>query len=656
MSTTAASNQSKDSSLGSNNSNQRPSNRRNSNNNNNNNNNNDNNKWVHRNSNGNTNNNANNSNGSNNFTRQGVPPAAFEQHSRVLFVLANLVGAPTEVVATDGSIYNGVFSSATTGKDVNLKLKVTRRRRFLGDSIGTGVRNLQIDSREITSFSAQNINTQSVSVKLNTNKNNFETDTAISGKTNLTERTLQKWGESDETVAASALESSSNGTWDQFAVNEKLFGVTTDFQEELYTTKLDTSSKDYEKRLKLAEKLAKEIEQGPTDNVHLAEERNIKPLSDSKDEMNEEDKYSSVIRAPDKYIPPSARRQQEQSGTGKPESKEKTKTLASVVAGNLNDKAKETKTQESNVTEPKTIDNKSTGVTAASTLAQIVKRRGQQVPEGFKPVDINKVSQDFKEYSQNEKSALLEKKQELLSPEKKDIIVEFKNFSQQLSQKLPALKKDEGKIENENKKTEIEKVETKTDLSKEEDKEKNVTEEVTKEEESDANKDDFKFNVEADEFVPGGDFRSVSNSSQGQQNKRRVSSGMPNFKYNKYNKGMNKHHMGNMMGGQFQHQMGYSPYGYVYPAQDENGYPIPPPYYPTAMSAASYASMPYPQGATMSPFIPMMMPPYTGVPGSAPQTAGMTPVSVEELIPGTSENASNSDNLEFDQSEKEVDA
>ena len=48
--------------------------------------------------------------------------------------------------------------------------------------------------------------------------------------------------------------------WDQFAENEKRFGVKTDFHEELYTTVLDKSGADFKKKEEQAARLAKEIE------------------------------------------------------------------------------------------------------------------------------------------------------------------------------------------------------------------------------------------------------------------------------------------------------------------------------------------------------------------------------------------------------------
>ena len=49
--------------------------------------------------------------------------------------------------------------------------------------------------------------------------------------------------------------------WDQFETNQRLFGVSTDFNEEDYTTKLDKSDPKFKEREAKAIRLAKEIEQ-----------------------------------------------------------------------------------------------------------------------------------------------------------------------------------------------------------------------------------------------------------------------------------------------------------------------------------------------------------------------------------------------------------
>lgn len=80
------------------------------------------------------------------------------------------------------------------------------------------------------------------------------------------ERELRKWAPSEEDNALGLLdgdlESSSPGetAWDQFAVNEKLFGLKTDFNEEIYTTRLDRSAPGFKDREKRAIKVANEIQ------------------------------------------------------------------------------------------------------------------------------------------------------------------------------------------------------------------------------------------------------------------------------------------------------------------------------------------------------------------------------------------------------------
>lgn len=106
---------------------------------------------------------------------------------------------------------------------------------------------------------------------------------------------------------------SNNTSWDQFAANERLFGVRTDFDEEIYTTKLDRSGSDYKAREQQAIQIANEIQQSTSTNVHMQEERGLS-IDDSG--MDEEDRYGAVVRAPvvpqtNKYIPPAVRRQQE---------------------------------------------------------------------------------------------------------------------------------------------------------------------------------------------------------------------------------------------------------------------------------------------------------------------------------------------------------
>lgn len=103
----------------------------------------------------------------------------------------------------------------------------------------------------------------------------FRTDADISqnGKS-ARERELQAWSDGN---TASGGAPTSNGapasrgdeltfgstgsnSWDQFSVNQQLFGVTTDYNEELYTTKLDRSRPDFKERERQAAQIANEIQ------------------------------------------------------------------------------------------------------------------------------------------------------------------------------------------------------------------------------------------------------------------------------------------------------------------------------------------------------------------------------------------------------------
>lgn len=102
----------------------------------------------------------------------------------------------------------------------------------------------------------------------------FRTDTDISKGKVSRERELQAWQPS-EPPASSGVPTAhhdgvgdevtfgpgagNNTSWDQFAANEQMFGVTTSFDEEVYTTKLDRSAADYKEREREARRIASEI-------------------------------------------------------------------------------------------------------------------------------------------------------------------------------------------------------------------------------------------------------------------------------------------------------------------------------------------------------------------------------------------------------------
>ncbi|PHH92880.1 hypothetical protein CDD83_4023 [Cordyceps sp. RAO-2017] len=158
----------------------------------------------------------------------------------------------------------------------------------------------------------------------NGNRQGFRTDTAISNSRIGNERTLQPWVPDSKDGADGGLEASANnGPWDQFAENERLFGLKTDYDENIYTTAINKNHPQYKERYAAAEKKAREIERSAPVTAHVAEERVMDHVGTSgPGGENEEDKYSGVRRqdfpplpsgGENRYTPPAKRAPTSQS-------------------------------------------------------------------------------------------------------------------------------------------------------------------------------------------------------------------------------------------------------------------------------------------------------------------------------------------------------
>lgn len=115
----------------------------------------------------------------------------------------------------------------------------------------------------------------------------FRTDTDISGSLAMRERNLQKWEPSADTNVDLSLESSGQAGWDQFQENEKLFGVTSNYDESYYTTTINRNDPQYAQRAARAEKIAREIEASSALNAHVREERGGHSNEDRGDDEEE---------------------------------------------------------------------------------------------------------------------------------------------------------------------------------------------------------------------------------------------------------------------------------------------------------------------------------------------------------------------------------
>jgi LsmAD domain len=142
----------------------------------------------------------------------------------------------------------------------------------------------------------------------------FRTDADISASVNRSEKVLQPWVPEAGPDVDLSLESGQTD-WDQFEANKRLFGASSTYDENLYTTQIDRSAPSYSRREADAARIAREIERTTSTNAHMREERGQAIENDGEDE---EDKYSGVRRddlnfpplasgGPNKYTPPARR-------------------------------------------------------------------------------------------------------------------------------------------------------------------------------------------------------------------------------------------------------------------------------------------------------------------------------------------------------------
>ncbi|XP_076884994.1 polyadenylate-binding protein-interacting protein 3-like [Bidens hawaiensis] len=232
---------------------------------------------------------------------------------RLVYLTTCLIGHQVEVQVNDGSVYSGVFHATNAEKDFGIILKMacmikgssSQEQKNISNSVNKGPsKTLIIPSKDLVQIVAK-----SLPVTRDGFTNEFQhekqqdimTDSSISRSRHVElERELEPWVPDDENIECPELDNTFdrpwNRGWDQFETNAALFGVTSTFDEELYTTKLDRGPMMKE-REKEALRLAREIEGEDTQDLHLAEERGIHFHSGF--DLDEETKYSSVFRGVD---------------------------------------------------------------------------------------------------------------------------------------------------------------------------------------------------------------------------------------------------------------------------------------------------------------------------------------------------------------------
>jgi len=122
------------------------------------------------------------------------------------------------------------------------------------------------------------------------NRSAFRTDAAISNS-RFAERPLQPWVPETTDNMDGSLEGLSSGGqgWDQFEANSRLFGLTSNYDENIYTTTIDRNNPSYKDKAAMADRAVREINQSAPATAHVAEER-IMDYSGAGDHADEEEK------------------------------------------------------------------------------------------------------------------------------------------------------------------------------------------------------------------------------------------------------------------------------------------------------------------------------------------------------------------------------
>ncbi|GAA5931054.1 hypothetical protein JCM1841_001709 [Sporobolomyces salmonicolor] len=264
----------------------------------------------------------------------GASAADSQAHDRLCLLLLVLVGQPVVATLKGGTKVRGILSAATTDGELSVALRqaVYLPSPSSTSSDSTPKASLLVNARDLHEIEASDIvldptaaGTGNGRPSSAAERDSFRTDTDISGlppPNRLRERDLQAWStagaytggiEDEPGIGGLSLEETrtngkGGGGWDQFAANERLYGLKSDYDDELYTTKLDRSGKDFKEREARAAQLEREILKGTSSlasNAHVAEERG-EQLDDG--DVNEEDRYGAVIRSAGAYVPPGARK------------------------------------------------------------------------------------------------------------------------------------------------------------------------------------------------------------------------------------------------------------------------------------------------------------------------------------------------------------
>jgi len=229
-----------------------------------------------------------------------MPHTAGTPHERLLFVVASLVGKVVTVQTKDGKEYEGILQACMTEKEMGIILALARQKVAPDDPAPKPIKEIVFlakDYVQVTASDTDLFEAETGAARKNKGEVLADTEIEVAGRSAAgQDRELLRataWlgdGTTQEELSSTA---GAGGQWDQFARNEQQFGTRSTYNEEMYTTKL-SNKKFTEEQLRNAARMAREIESKPATSAHVAEERGQRAMQD--DDMDEEDKYSTVLR------------------------------------------------------------------------------------------------------------------------------------------------------------------------------------------------------------------------------------------------------------------------------------------------------------------------------------------------------------------------
>lgn len=245
---------------------------------------------------------------------------------KLKFAAVNLVGRVVQVQTTNGVVYEGICNSVQlAGKDaVGVALEMAYKKigstadapfsvELEPPSRDRVIKELVIRGSEVAQIHASGIDL-GFKPPPPPDADGF-TDTGISGGHGEAKgRTLEMWegdASMDVDLGSTSLSGKGWSTEDMFAKNAE-FGVKSTWDENEYTTEVDTSAPDYERRRREADRLAREMGKGigmkssVNDNIHVRLDR-----GHSLGEGMTEDQLFSAVEPlarskPNSYKPPHA--------------------------------------------------------------------------------------------------------------------------------------------------------------------------------------------------------------------------------------------------------------------------------------------------------------------------------------------------------------